>query len=129
MSFYPVTGIWAAKKAAQIVGESGGVGESGLPDVVKLSGASVALEMKNNVEYHCTDAVSDLTIQGFDPGEDGKVSIWAVQFTAADSITATIPDNVRWSIAEPVFVPNVSYWLSFVPLVNDDILGVWVSNE
>lgn len=113
-------------------GEQGPKGEPGkdnLPNIVNVSTASVTLILENNVEYHCDEPVTSLTIQGFTPAIDGKVSMWAVQFTAGGSITVAVPDNVKWSIAEPVFTAGVGYWLSFVPLVSGDILGVWVSDE
>ena len=109
-------------------GPAGPPGKDNLPNIVAVSGAAVTLTMDNNVEYHCTDAVTELTISGFTPAADGKSSLWAVQFTAGESITVELPDTVRWSVAEPVFVAGVAYWLSFVPLL-DGILGVWVSDE
>lgn len=110
-------------------GPAGADGKDNLPDIVTLSGAAVTVTMDHNVEYHCTDTVTALTINGFTPAEDGKASLWSMQFTAGDTITVTLPDYVKWSVAEPVFVPGVSYWLSFVPLISGDILGVWVSDE
>ena len=89
----------------------------------------MSLIMENNVEYHCAEVVTDLTIVDFLPAEYGKASLWAVQFTAGEGITVSLPDTVRWAVAEPVFTTGVSYWLSFVPLVGGDILGVWVSYE
>ena len=110
-------------------GTKGDPGKDNLPNIVSVSGAAVTLTMDNNVEYHCADAVTYLTIEGFTPAADGKSSLWAVQFTAGESITVSLPDTVRWSVAEPVFTAGVSYWLSFVPLVSGNVLGVWVSNE
>lgn len=110
-------------------GEPGAPGKDNLPNVEAVAGGDVILTMDHNVEYQCTEAVTALTLLGFTPAEDGNASMWAVQFTAGDTITVTVPDTVRWSIAEPVFSPGVTYWLSFVPLVNGTILGVWVSDE
>ena len=109
-------------------GPAGPPGKDNLPNIVAVSGAAVVLTMDNNVEYHCADAVTSLAIEGFTPAADGKSSLWAVQFTAGESITVELTDTVRWSVAEPVFTAGVSYWLSFVPLM-DGILGVWVSDE
>lgn len=110
-------------------GADGAPGKDNLPNVVNVAGSAVALTLDNNVEYHCADAVTALTIQGFTPAADGKASVWAVQFTAGAGITVTIPDTVQWAVAEPVFTAGVGYWLSFVPLVSGEILGVWVSDE
>jgi len=110
-------------------GPAGAPGKDNLPNVEAVAGSTVSLTLSNNVEYHCTDAVTALTIQGFTPADDGKVSMWALQFAAGSTITVTIPDSVRWAIAEPVFTPGVRYWLSFVPLVSGEVLGVWVSDE
>ena len=121
-----------AKESGEFDGAPGAPGKDGkdnLPNIVSVSGAAVTLTMDNNVEYHCADAVTYLTIEGFTPAADGKSSLWAVQFTAGESITVSLPDTVRWSVAEPVFTAGVSYWLSFVPLVSGNVLGVWVSNE
>lgn len=110
-------------------GDPGSPGKDNLPNVSAVEGTEVTLTLDNNVEYQCAEALTALTIEGFTPAKDGKVSMWALQFTAGDEITVTVPDTVKWAIAEPVFTAGVTYWLSFVPLITGDILGVWVSNE
>lgn len=110
-------------------GPAGAPGKDNLPNIAATSDTEVTLTLDNNVEYHCTNAVTALTIEGFTPAEDGKVSMWAIQFAAGEGITVTLPDAVKWAIAEPVFTAGVTYWLSFVPLISGGILGVWVSNE
>lgn len=110
-------------------GPAGAPGKDNLPNIAATSGTEVTLTLDNNVEYQCSEAVTALTIEGFIPAEDGKVSMWAIQFAAGEGITVTLPDTVKWAIAEPVFTAGVTYWLSFVPLISGGILGVWVSNE
>ena len=110
-------------------GPAGADGKDNLPNATATAGTEVTLTMDHNVEYQCSEAVTALTIQGFTPAEDGKVSMWAIQFTAGEGITVTVPDTVKWAVAEPVFTAGVTYWLTFVPLITGDILGVWVSNE
>lgn len=117
------------EQLAALTGPAGTPGKDNLPNVSAAEGAEVTLTLDNNVEYQCAEAVTALTIEGFTAAEDGKVSMWALQFTAGDSITVTVPDTVKWAIAEPVFTAGVAYWLSFVPLITGGILGVWVSNE
>lgn len=110
-------------------GEKGDTGEQGkdnLPNIAAVSGAAVTLTMDNNVEYHCTDAVTALTIEGFTPAADGKSSLWAIQFTAGESITVSLPDTVVWNYgATPVFTPGSEYCLMFSPLLSGKVLGVW----
>lgn len=110
-------------------GANGAPGKDNLPNAQSVVGSDLILTLDHNVEYQCAEPVTALTLLGFTPAEDGKVSMWSVQFTAGETITVTVPEAVRWSIAEPVFTPGVTYWLSFVPLVNGTILGVWVSDE
>lgn len=117
------------EQLAALTGPQGEPGKDNLPNVSAAEGAEVTLTLDNNVEYQCAEAVTALTIEGFTAAEDGKVSMWALQFTAGDSITVTLPDTVKWAIAEPVFTAGVTYWLSFVPLITGTVLGVWLSDE
>ena len=110
-------------------GEPGAPGKDNLPNATATAGTELTLTLDHNVEYQCSEAVTALIIQGFTPAEDGKVSMWAIQFTAGEGVTVTVPDTVKWAVAEPVFTAGVTYWLTFVPLITGDILGVWVSNE
>lgn len=110
-------------------GPAGEPGKDNLPNVTAIAGTELALTLAHNEEYQCTEALTALTIEGFTAAEDGKVSMWALQFTAGEGITVTVPDTVKWAVADPVFIAGVTYWLSFVPLITGEILGVWVSNE
>ena len=49
-------------------------------------------------------------------------------FTAADSISVAYPETVKWAVAVPIFDPNKTYWLSFVPF-GEYYLGVWTVVE
>lgn len=110
-------------------GKDGVDGVDNLPTVSTLAGATVSLAMAHNVEYRCSDAVTSLTIEGFTAATDTRASMWAIQFTAGSSIAVTVPSSVKWAVASPVWMAGVTYWLSFVPLITGDILGVWVTDE
>ena len=99
-----------------------------VPDVESLTGAELALTLTNNVEYRCADAVTSLTINGFTPGPAGKSEMWSIVFVAGETITVTVPDTVVWAVAEPVFTPGSTYWISWVPL-GDKYLAVWTEVE
>lgn len=104
-------------------------GKDNLPNLLLIEEVAPVLTLDNNTEYHCFNPLTSLTIEGFTPAADGKVSTWAIQFVVDEDFTLTIPENVKWAIAAPIFVAGVAYWLTFVPLVNGKILGVWVSDE
>lgn len=110
-------------------GIQGETGKDNLPVITAVEGDTVSLTMDYNVEYHCSTAVVSLTITGFTASTEGQSSLWSIQFTAGDTITVVLPETVKWSVADPVFTAGVTYWLSFMPLVSGEILGVWVSNE
>lgn len=122
-------GIHETKIPDGATGPAGADGKDNLPNATATAGTEVTLTMDHNVEYQCSEAVTALTIEGFTPAENGKVSMWALQFAAGEGITVTVPDTVKWAVAEPVFTAGVTYWLTFVPLITGEILGVWVSNE
>ena len=82
----------------------------------------------NNIEYWCSNIVKSLSIFSFSPGSAGCTELWAIQFTAGDSISVTLPDGVIWAVAEPVFTPGNSYWITWVPF-GEHYLGVWAEYE
>ena len=112
-----------------IQGIQGLPGKDNLPNLLLIEEVAPVLTLDNNTEYHCSNPLTSLIIEGFTPAADGKVSTWAVQFVAGEGFALTMPENVKWAIAAPIFVTGVAYWLTFVPLVNGKILGVWVSDE
>ena len=96
---------------------------------VITSDSSVAdITLTNNSELRFTNPVTSLSINGFAPGNAEHTEIWSVSFTAGDGISVSIPTNVEWSVAEPMFTAGYTYYLSFIPLGNK-ILGVWVAKE
>lgn len=102
------------------------VGESGLPTVVTLSGATQSLALNNNIDYRCSSAITSLTIAGFNAGTDGKSAAWCIQFVAGTGITVMFPDTVVWNYgATPVFTAGSEYTLAFTPMLSGKILGVW----
>ena len=111
-------------------GDTGPRGETGLPTVVNLNGVEQTLTLQNNVEYRCADALTALTISGFEAGVAEYSEQWNIMFTSGDMITVSVPDTLIWAVAEPVFSANSSYWISIVPFGNK-YLAVWteVSNE
>lgn len=103
-------------------------GNGALVDVASLSGAEVSLVLANNVEYRCTDPVTNLEITGFARGIAGKSEMWGIVFTAGETITVTMPDSVVWAVAEPVFTAGSTYWITWTPM-GDKYLAVWVELE
>ena len=96
---------------------------------VVTSDSSVAeITLANNSELRFTNPVTSLSINGFAPGNAEHTEIWSVSFTAGDGISVSIPANVEWSVAEPLFTAGYIYYLSFIPLGNK-ILGIWVAKE
>lgn len=105
-------------------GDTGPRGETGLPTVVNLNGVEQTLTLQNNVEYRCAEALTALTISGFEAGVAGYSEQWNIMFTSGDMITVSVPDTLIWAVAEPVFSANSSYWISIVPFGNK-YLAVW----
>lgn len=103
-------------------------GNGALVDVAPLSGAEVSLVLANNVEYRCADAVTSLEITGFARGIAGKSEMWGIVFTAGETITVTVPESVVWAVAEPVFTPRSTYWITWTP-IGEKYLAVWVEVE
>ena len=96
---------------------------------VVTSDSSVAdITLANNSELRFTNPVTSLSINGFAPGNAEHSEIWSVSFTAGNSISVSIPANVEWSVAEPVFTEGYTYYLTFIPF-GSKILGVWVAKE
>jgi hypothetical protein len=92
--------------------------------VTKITDTTVELTLDNNTEYRCVNPVESLTINGFSPVADDVSALWSIIFTTADTIALNLPDSIIWAIADPVFEPSKTYWLSFVPF-NSKYLGVW----
>lgn len=92
--------------------------------LTELVESTISLQMTSNTEYHCTSSVESLTITGFDSETEGFADQWSIIFTAGSTISVTHPDTVKWALATPVFDPNKTYWLSFIPFGNY-YLGTW----
>lgn len=88
----------------------------------------IILTMESNKEYRANNPVTALAIQSFVNGIPGVANQWSVIFTTGDTITIAHPETVKWAIATPVFEPNKTYWLSFVPY-GTNYLGVWTVIE
>lgn len=123
-------------------------GASGLPDIVEWTPqeiyAEAALPLPAYSEVRISDEV-DLTILiGYflrntkNPGND----MWTLTFTAGEGISVQEyfgTSKIEWAVAEPVFTPGYTYYLSFIPLVDKSaesdtvfkgtLLGVWVAKE
>lgn len=110
-------------------GKDGKEGASGLPVIETRTDtyteptlpAYTEIRYVNPVEYI---GISDFEYNTKNVGND----MWAVIFTAGEGITVSIPGNVVWSVAEPVFTAGYTYYLSFIPF-GDKVLGVWVAKE
>lgn len=123
------TALNQAKESGDFNGPQGIPGKDNLPNVLEIEENAPILVLEHNTEYHCTNPLTSLTIEDFTPAAGGKVSTWAIQFVAGENFVLTMPEKMKWAIADPVFVTGVNYWFSFVPLVNGKVLGVWVSDE
>ena len=112
-------------------GKDGGKGESGAPKVQMCDPSFFRGEaygdllMEENVEYRFTSALNYFTLTGFyQPNPDNHSPMFSVMFQTGDYISVSITDQIVWAVAEPVFEPNRTYWLSFVEC-GDKYLGVW----
>lgn len=129
----------------QAQGEDGEPGVSGLPNIVTASSERMFItRCASYTEYRNTSSVTSAGINVFyrninNPGND----MWAMTFTAGENISFMEPANeyqkIEWAVAEPVFTPGYTYYLSFIPLKDESyendlafkgtILGVWVAKE
>lgn len=89
-----------------------------------LTDTTITLTMNSHTEYQCSNPIASLTIEGFNSYKEGCSDQWSIVFTAADTISIDYPDTVKWALAEPIFDPNTTYWLSFIPF-GGNYLGVW----
>lgn len=103
-------------------------GNGALVGVASLSGSEVSLVLANNVEYRCADPVTNLEITGFARGIAGKSEMWGIVFVAGETITVAVPESVVWAVAEPVFTPGSTYWITWTPM-GEKYLAVWVELE
>lgn len=107
-------------------GPAGAPGKDNLPNVSKLSGSTQSLALADNVEYWCSDALTSLTVTGFDAPEAGKAGLWSIQFTAGAGLSVSLPEGSVWALAEPVWTEGSIYWLTWTELVDGRYLCVWV---
>lgn len=82
------------------------------------------LNMVNNTQYKCLTPLTTLDIDTFEAGTTGIGEQWSIIFTTAGAVTVSLPENVKWAVAEPVFNPNKTYMLTFIRFL-DNYLGVW----
>lgn len=107
-------------------GPAGAPGKDNLPNVSELSGSTQSLALADNVEYRCSDALTSLTVTGFDAPEAGKAGLWSIQFTAGAGLSVSLPEGSVWALAEPVWTEGSIYWLTWTELVDGRYLCVWV---
>lgn len=107
-------------------GPAGAPGKDNLPNVSELSGSTQSLALADNVEYRCSDALTSLTVTGFDAPETGKAGLWSIQFTAGAGLSVSLPEGSVWALAEPVWTEGSIYWLTWTELVDGRYLCVWV---
>ncbi len=79
--------------------------------------------LKKNIQYLCPSTLSNLSLS-FEDDLPGFASSWSIIFTTSTGSVA-LPETVKWSIADPIFEANKTYWLSFISLGEDSYLGVW----
>lgn len=96
--------------------------------VIESDVSAAELTLSNNTEYRFAFPLSSLNIKGFNRGDNAFTEVWSVCFVAGEDISVSIPSNVHWSVAEPVFTKGYTYYLSFIPF-DGRILGVWVAKE
>lgn len=121
-------------------GKPGKDGESGLPTIVSSTAASWAGILIPYSEMKFSEPMEYLSIYGFEPNTKNPGNdMWSIVFTATDSMEFWYPVLVEWSIAEPVITKGYTYYISFIPLIDDGVdeegyfkgkvLGVWVAKE
>lgn len=107
-------------------GPQGIRGETGLPAVLDLQGATQSLVLANNTDYRCMDAVTSLSVTGFESDPTGRTEAWSIRFTAGAGIVVKLPGTVVWNFgAAPKFTSGNEYHLLFAPLLSGKVLGVW----
>ena len=126
-------------------------GEPGFPNVEihENDGSGNSYQWENDfpalTEIRFGNPLNHFCVYGFlrNPESNGN-DMWAVSFTAATDEegygpSVTLPNYVEWAVAEPVFTAGYTYYLSFIPLVDEGvdeygcfkgkILGIWVAKE
>lgn len=95
-------------------------------EIISVAGSSITLDMVPNKEYHLNNGepISELIINSIiDSGANSGVN-WTVLFTTGGTFTISIPDNIRWAVAVPIFDANKTYMISFIKF-GEKYLGIW----
>lgn len=95
-------------------------------EIISVSGSSITLDMAPNKEYHLNngEAITGLTINSIIDSGSNTGANWTVLFTTGETFTISIPDNIRWAVAAPIFDAGKTYMLSFVKF-GEKYLGIW----
>ncbi len=96
---------------------------AGETPVISLGGAAVTRTLLPNVQHVCADAVTSLNLT-FGAANAGTEPEYSVLFTSGGSLTVNVPSTVRWAVTEPVWLPDSTYLLTFLPAA-DGYLGLW----
>ena len=91
--------------------------------MISLGGAAVTRTLLPNVQHVCADAVTSLNLT-FGAANAGTEPEYSVLFTSGGSLTVNVPSTVRWAVTEPVWLPDSTYLLTFLPAA-DGYLGLW----
>lgn len=130
-------GNWFEYNGTQYVDT--GVKASGLPNVEIINSSGYEGDIPAYTELRFTEPVTYLLLDFKRNAENNNNDMWALTFTAGEGISVALPNTIEWAVAEPVFTAGYTYYLSFVPLVdegvdeygnfNGKILGIWVAKE
>ncbi len=111
-------------------------GKPGFPTIKYYSGDILWAEpgLYPNEEVRCVNPVYSVIIDSFVRSEDTTLSeSWSITFTCKNAPdgyppSVSVPENVEWAVADPVFTEGYTYYLSFIPF-GEKILGIWVAKE
>jgi hypothetical protein len=105
------------------------LGDSELLKVLTINSNGFERPLPAYTELRFNQPVDWLTISDFERNaKHADNNLWAIQFTAGENISVSFPIEVVWAVAEPVFTPGYTYYLSFLPF-GYKILGIWVAKE
>ena len=130
-------------------GKSGERGEPGLPKIVYATAYDFHPEASMAYPAYSEVRITDIVNDSFEIGwfyrniENKGNDMWSITFTVGENfclyLSSSDDFSIEWAVAEPVFTAGYTYYLSFIPLVDESaendtlfrgkLLGVWVAKE
>lgn len=105
----------------------------GITTITRNSDSVILSELISNQLLDLTqqEHLSNLQIDEFARIDADVLQEWQIILKTDDEIpTISLPSGIKWSVAEPVYEKNKTYWLSFIQL-GEQYLGIWtvIDNE